>query len=294
MIRRIGQFCIATVFLAGALSSPTTALATGEGGCVGSTNSFAVLSATVSGAWERGTRATIEGQALPLCIFTGSYYASGSFHWASLTYKDPNWAYAGQGVNIIQVGYGRCSNADNNLGLGILCNGSYYRYWAWGSYCGSGVPQGTYPGAGPVPIRIGPALSSPPPSSDFYVLRRLVNGVPYYQGFVGGQLLSGLDALGQNVTASVPASSICWDSSDTGSYRTFDWFGETWNTGDSMGGWTGSTRNHLDYTSMRYSVNTGWLSPGLAYPGPCYHSAPMYSCTVAGTDHIYIDTSSSR
>lgn len=45
---------------------------------------------------------------------------------------------------------------------------------------------------------------------------------------------------------------------------------------------------------MRYSVNTGWLSPVLSYPLPCQSTAGMYACTISGSDRFYIDTSSSR
>jgi hypothetical protein len=121
-----------------------------------------------------------------------------------------------------------------------------------------------------------------------------VNGVARYEGFVGGQLLTGVNAQGQVVSASVPASQVCWDTADTGNYRAELWFAETWNTGDSMGGWIGTTKNHFDHTVLRYSVNTGWLSPNFGYPWSCPvfpMNSYMYSCTVSGSDRFYVDTS---
>jgi hypothetical protein len=241
-----------------------------------------------SGAYEVGARSTVEGQSNWLCVNGGSPWASGSFEWVSLQNGNPNWAYHNGIVNIVQVGYGICTNANNGLGLGTVCDGHYHWYWAWGSYCGSGSPSGTAPGYGPVAIRIGASLSSPPPTRDMYIARHVANGAERYEGFVGGVLLTGVNALGQNVSASVPASSLCWDLEN--SNREFFWFGETFNNGDSMGGWTGVTRNHLDYTSVRYSINTGWLSPGFG-SGPCnVTTPPVYTCTLSGTDRFYVDT----
>jgi hypothetical protein len=90
----------------------------------------------------------------------------------------------------------------------------------------------------------------------------------------------------------VAASAICWDSETE--TRHFEWFGETFNEADSMGGWNSAgVANHLDYTSMRYSINTGWLNPGWTPPNShCnVESDPtIYTCKIAATDHMYIDT----
>lgn len=112
----------------------------------------------------------------------------------------------------------------------------------------------------------------------------------HYDGYVGGVLLQGLDATGVNRIARVPASSICWDSDSP--TRGLSWFGEVLNQSDSMGGWNSSgVLNHLDYTSLRYSINTGWLIPSIP-TGQCNRVNPpsIHSCTVATTDHIYVDT----
>jgi hypothetical protein len=221
----------------------------------------------------------------------GSPWASGSFEWVSLQNGNPNWAYFGSIVNIVQVGYGICANVNNSLGLGVVCDGHYHWYWAWGSYCGSGQPDGSLPGAGPVAIRIGSALASPPPTKDIYIARHVANGAERYEGFVGGALLTGVDALGHSTSASVPASSLCWDAADGGVDRDFFWFGETFNDGDSMGGWTGTSLNHLDHKSVSYSANSGWLNPGFAAGQPCnVLSPPIYTCTLSGTDQFNVDT----
>ena len=99
-----------------------------------------------------------------------------------------------------------------------------------------------------------------------------------------------MDALGQTRIARVAASSICWDGDSL--YRYLIWFGETINDYDSMGGWAANgTRNHLDDTSLRYSVNTGWLVPSLP-TGQCNEETwpAVYSSTVVDNQHLYIDT----
>jgi hypothetical protein len=164
-----------------------------------------------------------------------------------------------------------------------------YWYWAWGSNCGSGSTGsgGTY---GAIALRIGAALSSTPPTKDMYILRESVGGTEYYDAYVGGVLLQGVDALNNNRIARVPASSICWDSDSP--YRSLAWFGETLNDGDSMGGWSADgTRNHLDYTSLRYSIGTGWLIPTLT-AGECNgdNFPSVFTCTIVDSQHTYIDT----
>jgi hypothetical protein len=234
-----------------------------------------------SGGFEIGGRATYEGQTLPLCSPGTS--PSGAFHWAALELATPN------PNNIVQVGYGHCLRADNSLGLGTVCNGNYYWYWAWGSDCGAGV-TGSGGANGPIPIRIGAAMSTPPAATDIYLLREVVGGISYYDGYVNGVLLQGLDALNNQRMARIAASSVCWNSTDTN--RAVVWFGETFNVADDMGGWVNNAANHLDYTNMRYSINTGWKTPSIP-TGACDapgKPAGTYFCTVPTTDHIYIDT----
>lgn len=133
-------------------------------------------------------------------------------------------------------------------------------------------------------------MANPPSTNDYYILRETLSGVVYYSAYVNGSALVGSDALGYSVIARIAASSICWDSDQTD--RRLAWFGETFNIGDSMGGWTGATQNHLDYNPLRYTVNSGWVAPSLAAGNPCNAngSAPLYSCTIAAADRIYIDT----
>ena len=211
---------------------------------------------------------------------------SGSFQWASVeiyTVAD----------DIVQIGYGHCVNTDNLSQWGTTnCNGSMRWYWAWGGNCG-GVVNGTGGTYGPIPLRIGAALSSPPSTSDFYVIRETVGGVSYYDGYVDGVLLSGSDALGHQRTARVAADNVCWNSTTTS--RAMAWFGEAFNNGDSLGGWTvGGVRDHLDHNPLRFSVNTGWISPSNLGSGECDGDdwAPTFTCTIASNTHIYIDTES--
>jgi hypothetical protein len=270
------------------LTRPAPTLAVAEDVCQTFTGQKHAGQIATSGNFLIGARATIEGQELSLCEYLGGdNRPSGSFHWAAIQYGNPAWG----GVNIVQVGYGHCLRANNGFPIGTNCNGLYYWYWAWGSYCGSGSIDGTFPGVGPVGLRIGSALSSPPATKDYYVIRELIGGTYYYSGYVNGALLSGLDANGNQRTARVPASSVCWNGLG-GSFRQISWFGETFNIGDSMGGWNSNgTRNHLDHDPLRYSYNTGWKPTNLVPVAPCngLTTAP-YSCTIAEADHIYIDT----
>lgn len=273
---------ISTVMVAALM--PVVANATGEASCQVYSGQKQASETAYSSSYIAGARATIEGQTLPLC--TGSPYYSGSFHWASLENIKSTWS---SGNDIVQVGVGHCSNVNNSSGLGTVCNGSYYNYWAWGSQCGGAI-DGTLPGVGPIAIRIGSPLSNPPPSNDYYVLRENIGGTIYYDGYVNGTLLSGVDALGNSVIARVAASKICWDSDQTD--RRLAWFGEVFNSGDSMGGWVGTTQNHLDYNPLNYTVGSGWIAPTLVGGNPCNGStwAPLFTCTIAAANHIYIDT----
>lgn len=125
---------------------PPPAFATGEASCQTYSGQRQAGEVALSGSYIVGGRASIEGQSLPLC--TGAAYASGSFHWAAIENVKPAW---NNGANIAQVGYGRCLNVNNGLGVGTVCDGNYYNYWAWGSYCGGAI-DGTVPGYGPIPI----------------------------------------------------------------------------------------------------------------------------------------------
>lgn len=242
----------------------------------------------VSAGWERGARATVEGQPIALCQYTGGDHRySGSFEWVAI--QAPELSLS----NIFQVGYGHCARVDNDPAWGTTnCNGGMYWYFAWGSYCGSGTPTGSGGIYGAIPLRIGSALSSTPPTKDIYVLRENVGGTYYYDAYVGGVLLQGLDALGNNRVARVPVSSICWDSDSV--TRSLYWFGETFNDGDSMGGWRADgTYDHLDYTLLRYSINTGWLVPSLGAPNSHCNSESrpaVYTCKIVDDQHIYVDT----
>jgi hypothetical protein len=105
-------------------------------------------------------------------------------------------------------------------------------YWASGSNCGGAI-TGTGGSNGPIPLRIGSSLSSPPAGADYYVLRHVVGGTIWYEAYINGTLLQGTDANGNNRIARVSAASVCWD---TDSNRQLVWFGETFNASDSMGG----------------------------------------------------------
>jgi len=271
-----------------ALTAPGTVLAAdGAVTCTQYTYTNQAGEVAVSAGWERGARATVEGQPMVLCNYTGgANQPSGSFQWVAIEVADPY----GSPSNIFQVGYGHCIRVDNSQQWGLTnCNGNMYWYWAWGSNCGSGQ-TGSGGAYGAIPLRIGTALSSTPPTKDMYVLRENIGGTYYYDAYVGGVLLQGTDALGNNRVARVPASSICWDSDSQ--YRALTWFGETFNDGDSMGGWDASgTRKHLDYDYLRYSINTGWLVPSLG-TGECNADnwPAVYTCTIVSDQHIYIDT----
>jgi hypothetical protein len=279
------QVLVLTGYSIGAAALPMPVAAAGNTNCQPTPSQRQAGHLASSGNFIVGVRATIEGQSLALCAADGPPEASGSFHWVALQNSTPAWDI---GVNIVQLGYGRCANTNNIPQIGTNCNGNNYWYWAWGSYCGSSI-NGTLPGVGPVPLRIGSALAGDPANHDFYVLRQSHNGIAYYEGFVDGVLLEGTDALGNHRLARVAQSQLCWNSDQT--YRRLAYFGETFNVGDSMGGWSGSTRNHLDYDPLRYSYATGWKATHFGFVAPCNAgTGAPYSCTVAEADHLYIDS----
>lgn len=96
----------------------------GSAACQPYTHQHQAGEAATSGNYVIGARATIEGQALTPCSVPDTL-PSGSFHWVAIqnvkSTGDP-------GVNIIQVGYGRCINTNNSpLILGTTnCDGHYY------------------------------------------------------------------------------------------------------------------------------------------------------------------------
>lgn len=193
-------------------------------------------------------------------------------------------------LDIVQVGYGACGYADNDLGYGAVCDGLYHWYWAWGGKC-NGIVSGSGGSDGPIPIRLGSALSDPPAGATYQVLRESVGGVIYYDLYVNGSLLQGYDARGYWEKAQVPASSVCWDQDSTSTRRMF-FFGESWDPGDSLGGWVNGSVDHLDYTSTQYTIDSRWTNTNWASSGACnYEDRPsVYECTQAGSTHIYIDT----
>lgn len=263
------------------IGPPSSLASGGFAACVGDDFAHQAGESGVSGSQIYGSRATIEGQSNPLCTQSIPVSISSSWQWEALEQHN-----ATSGNNLVQIGYGRCAHTNNNLGLGSLCDGNLYYYWAWGSDCGSGTngSGGVY---GVIPLRLGSQLSSPPSTLNYYVIREVVSGTAYYDGYVNGSLLVGLDALGVSEPARVPVSSVCWDSSS----RDIASFGETYDAGDSMGGWVGSTKNHLDYTSMQYTIDHGWISTNWSFPQTCNGgTGSPYSCTIVGNNHIYLDT----
>lgn len=281
---------LATALVAMLVTPGRVIAADGATTCTAATGNFSAGELVVSAGWERGGRATVEGQPLALCYDSGAGYASASFQWVAIQAPilEPTFS-----TNIFQVGYGHCRNEWNDPAWGTTnCNGSMYWYFAWSSWCGSGPVTGSGGTHGAIPLRIGSALTSTPPTRDIYVLRENVGGTYYYDAYVGGALLQGVDATGNNRVARVPASSICWDSdSDT---RSLAWFGETLNNADSMGGWRADgSYNHLDYTVLRYSINTGWLVPSLGAPNSHCNvegTPSIYTCKIADNQHLYLDT----
>lgn len=130
-MRRIGALA-ALLLIASALAAGSAAPVLASGGytvCQSTSQNPQAGEVASSGGFIVGGRATIEGQNLTPCVYTGSPYATGSFQWASIENLTPAWNI---GVNIVQLGYGRCDRVNNNLGLGTVCDGNYHYYWAWG------------------------------------------------------------------------------------------------------------------------------------------------------------------
>jgi hypothetical protein len=79
---RTRQACIGAVAAAllSVLVTPGRVVAAdGATTCNQATGNFQAGELAVSGGWERGARATIEGQPIALCYDSGPHYGPGSF-----------------------------------------------------------------------------------------------------------------------------------------------------------------------------------------------------------------------
>jgi hypothetical protein len=236
----------ATLAILLSLSSPVPTLAADNANCNSGTQYF------FSGMWvtgqKHGSSGTIDGQDLHMCTSPGAFEESGTFAWSAVG----NWNYS---ETIVQIGIGKCRD-EFNFG----CGESMRYLWAWGR-------NPSAPGCS------GKSLRLPVPSSlsgydgvahDYKVYHKN-NAWRVY--------------VGVTEKTSVSESEICWTP------NVAEWFSETWDAGDALGG---SVGNKLVTNSTNYAnaENGGffWTSFGGPYPNESCSFEPggVRKCQITG------------
>lgn len=182
----------------------------------------------------------MENQTLGLCT-TAADDDNGSAVYVSIE-EDGGHAY-----DIAQVGVYKCEYAI------AMCTGSIGQFYAWGRHNSQPGCSG-FSNVEPLGTRVG---GLPSGTWFFEVLRTSsawkfsINGV---------------------VVESLPASTICWTR------KRASWVGESWDTGDAIGG---SAANPFALLGALYepSVAGQWLSPSWSLGDMCnVSSAAKYKC----------------
>ncbi len=229
---RIGISLVAALTMQTMAAIPALAFGPDAANCSARTSHSAGAEAYVSGQQKHGASGTIEGQNLDQCTNPAGIQTSGTFAWSAL--EDGGTGNSG-GAVILQIGIGKCRDF-GNFGCG-----SDMRYlWAWGR-------DSTAPGCAgwshidPVPNSVGTWDGA---AHDFKVYHQ--NN--YYRFFIGA-----------NQVASVAERSICWTPTRA------QWFSETWDDGDALGG---SAGNPLVTSSTNYAnaENGGFFWTSLSAP----------------------------
>lgn len=168
-----------------------------------------------------GADARIQNETLNFCT-SATDNDRGNQIWSAV---DRNGTYT---QTIVQTGLIQCSLS------GPACDDTLNEARAWGR--NSAAPGcGGFITVEPVPIRLG----DPPGLQNYEVVRTAAE----WRFIIGGV-----------VHDTLPLGSICWTPSRA------IWFGESWDSGDAIGGFAG---NHVSLTNALYepSVGGAWNSP---------------------------------
>jgi len=229
---RLGISVVAALTMQTMAALPTLAFGPDTANCSARNSHTTGAETYVAGQQKHGVSGTIEGQNLDQCTSPHLVQTSGSFAWSVL--EDGGTGSSG-GAVILQIGIGKCRDP-----FSFGC-GSDMRYlWAWGR-------DSTAPGCAgwshidPVPNSVGTWDGA---AHDFKVYHQ--NNA--YRFFIGASQV-----------ASVPESMVCWTPTRA------QWFSETWDDGDAVGG---SAGNPLVTSSTNYAnaENGGFFWTSLSAP----------------------------
>ncbi len=217
------------------------------------TNRWRGHSTTDTANQKHGASATAEAHALVQCGTPGLVEISGSMVWSAVAPDNS------AGLSVVTVGMGNCR--------GSACVGGQRYYSAWGRSSSVAGCAG-YSNRSPVIQNEGAYVSAP---HDFKV-HHTSNEWRFY-----------VDA---TLVHSIAESNICW----TG--RRAQWFGQTMDLGDQLGGDPG---NKLSITSLNYANVEGggffWTSFNAADSCNFNNGGAPFLCDVTGTRSIDIWTS---
>lgn len=187
--------------------------------------------------------ATLEAQAMDLCVGRISGIRSATWIWVAVT-----GSCGTSGNCIIQLGPGRTKDW-TTMGW----------WWAWGR---SPLAPGCsgYSDVIPVPDRISNWNLA---SANFSVNYTSSGSVGTWRGYVDGVEKRNVNDV-----------NICWD------HNTVQWFGESWNPGDAIGGCLCYSKFRLSVARYRPTSSTSSLSPNWGTGGCLFQSPrPPYYCT---------------
>ncbi len=207
----------------------------------------------VTGGPRHGTSGTVIGRTLLMCSNPGAFEVDGTFYFSNV--EPTNGSFR----DIIQVGFGQGRSPSLLPGMHFIT--------------GFGRSNTTPGCAGlsnvdPIAHQAGSYDNT---SHDYKV---------YHQNNVWNLLV------GSTVKLSYPEADLCWSPARS------SWFGETWDSGDQMGG-TPSSR--MGVTSLNYATaeNGGFVYTSLLPAGSCnYNNAPpnWYQCDIPSSRSIELWT----
>ena len=217
--------------------APSTVFAAGNAACTDLPGTHAYARRHVTKVV--GAEVKIDRDAPLLCIGYQTHPPVGSFSYASAE-------IAFTGNAIIQVGYMKCYTP-----VYSFCNATNRYFYAWGRVAGQGTCTDT---VGAQPRDLGPSTSG---VHRFTVYRNTTQVVFQIDG---------------TTMDTIPIGSVsCWTAKDMIAS------GETWDTGDQMGGVVGA---HQHFTGAIYEANVGgaWLSSSFT---TCVEDG-VYQCSLPG------------
>ncbi len=229
------------------LATPATSLAAATTNC--SEGPLAVnhwRGEVVAGGQKHGSSGTVPGRILNMCTSPGLFEVDGTFYFSNIEAVAPSFR------DIVQIGFGQGRSP-------TLSGGMFYTY-GWGR-SSTTAGCGTFSNHDPFATQVGAYVVA---QHDFKVYHQ----TNFWRLFV--------DAA-QKVAIS--EGSICWTPGRA------TWFGETWDSGDQLGG---TAALKLPITLMNYAnaENGGFQFTNLNAAQACnYNSDPpaAYQCDVTGT-----------